>query len=143
MTTLQLPGAPSLAYDANNQLCVDGVSVADLAREHGTPLFIYSKATMLRALQAYQQGFAGRNALICFAMKANSTLAVLQVFAQAGCGFDIVSGGELERALAAGACRLPALRLSLSARGAPGLRLAWPDRAARPPAAPAARPGSR
>ena len=103
MTPLQLPGAPSLAYDASNQLRVDGVSVADLAREHGTPLFIYSKATMLRALQAYQQGFAGRNALICFAMKANSTLAVLQVFAQAGCGFDIVSGGELERALAAGA----------------------------------------
>ena len=103
MTSLQLPGAPSLAYDANQQLCVDGVSVADLAREHGTPLFIYSKATMLRALEAYQQGFAGRKALICFAMKANSTLAVLQVFAQAGCGFDIVSGGELERALAAGA----------------------------------------
>jgi diaminopimelate decarboxylase len=58
---------------------------------------------MLDALAAYQRGFAGRTAQICYAMKANSSLGVLQVFAQAGCGFDIVSGGELERALAAGA----------------------------------------
>jgi diaminopimelate decarboxylase len=57
---------------------------------------------MLAALAAYQRGFAGRNAQICYAMKANSTLAVLQVFAQAGCGFDIVSGGELARVIAAG-----------------------------------------
>jgi diaminopimelate decarboxylase len=57
---------------------------------------------MLCALAAYQRGFAGRNAQICYAMKANSSLGVLQVFAQAGCGFDIVSGGELERVLAAG-----------------------------------------
>ena len=97
-----LPGSPFLARDAAGALTVDGVSVADLAREHATPLFVYSKAAMLHALAAYQRGFAGRNAQICYAMKANSTLAVLQVFAQAGCGFDIVSGGELERALAAG-----------------------------------------
>ena len=58
---------------------------------------------MLAALAAYQRGFAGRKAQICYAMKANSSLGVLQVFAQAGCGFDIVSGGELERVLAAGA----------------------------------------
>ena len=57
---------------------------------------------MLAALAAYQRGFAGRQARICYAMKANSSLGVLQVFAQAGCGFDIVSGGELERVLAAG-----------------------------------------
>ena len=57
---------------------------------------------MLGALAAYQRGFAGREDLICYAMKANSSLAVLQVFARAGCGFDIVSGGELERVLAAG-----------------------------------------
>ena len=57
---------------------------------------------MLSALAAYQRGFAGRNARICYAMKANSSLAVLQVFAQAGCGFDIVSGGELARVIAAG-----------------------------------------
>jgi diaminopimelate decarboxylase len=57
---------------------------------------------MLAALAAYQKGFAGRNAQICYAMKANSSLAVLQLFAKAGCGFDIVSGGELARVLAAG-----------------------------------------
>ncbi len=57
---------------------------------------------MLAALAAYQKGFAGRNAHICYAMKANSSLAVLQLFAQAGCGFDIVSGGEMARVLAAG-----------------------------------------
>ena len=57
---------------------------------------------MLAALAAYQRGFSGRKARICYAMKANSSLAILQVFAQAGCGFDIVSGGELERVLAAG-----------------------------------------
>ena len=73
-----------------------------LAQQHGTPLFVYSKAAMLAALGAYQRGFAGRHAQICYAMKANSTLAVLQVFAQAGCGFDIVSAGELARVQAAG-----------------------------------------
>jgi diaminopimelate decarboxylase len=57
---------------------------------------------MLWALAAYQRGFAGRQAQICYAMKANSSLAILQVFAEAGCGFDIVSGGELARVLAAG-----------------------------------------
>ena len=57
---------------------------------------------MLAALAAYQRALAGREHLICYAMKANSSLAVLQTFAQAGCGFDIVSGGELERVLAAG-----------------------------------------
>ena len=76
--------------------------LSDLAREFGTPLFVYSKAAMLAALAAYQRGFAGRQAQICYAMKANSSLGVLQVFAQAGCGFDIVSGGELARVLAAG-----------------------------------------
>ena len=85
------------------QLQLEGCDLAPLAQAHQTPLFVYSKAAMLHALAAYQRGFAGRKALVCYAMKANSTLAVLQVFAQAGCGFDIVSGGELDRALAAGA----------------------------------------
>jgi diaminopimelate decarboxylase len=91
-----------VAYQAD-QLHVERASLATLAQQHGTPLFVYSKAAMQSALAAYQRGFAGRKALICYAMKANSSLAILQVFAQAGCGFDIVSGGELERALAAGA----------------------------------------
>ena len=96
-----LPGQPHIAY-AGDQLHVEGVSLSQLAREHGTPLFVYSKAAMLSALAAYQRGFAGRQAQICYAMKANSSLAILQVFAEAGCGFDIVSGGELVRVLAAG-----------------------------------------
>ncbi|OOG41245.1 diaminopimelate decarboxylase [Polaromonas sp. A23] len=96
-----LPGAPQLAYRPDG-LYLEEVNLDALARKHGTPLFVYSKAAMLAALAAYQQGFAGRNAQICYAMKANSSLGVLQVFARAGCGFDIVSGGELERVLAAG-----------------------------------------
>ncbi len=101
MNTSALPGHPFVAYQ-DGQLCVEGARVADLAREHSTPLFVYSKASMLAALAAYQKGFAGREAQICYAMKANSSLSILKLFAQAGCGFDIVSGGELERVLAAG-----------------------------------------
>jgi diaminopimelate decarboxylase len=97
-----LPGQPFVGY-RDGSLQVENLSLSTLAREHGTPLFVYSKAAMLDALAAYQRGFAGRTAQICYAMKANSSLGVLQVFAQAGCGFDIVSGGELMRALAAGA----------------------------------------
>jgi diaminopimelate decarboxylase len=97
----ELPGHPFVAY-RDDALHVEDVALSALAQAHGTPLFVYSKAAMLSALAAYQRGFAGRDAQICYAMKANSSLGVLQVFAQAGCGFDIVSGGELERVLAAG-----------------------------------------
>ena len=101
MTPPLLPGHPFVAY-RESALHVEGVALSALAREHGTPLFVYSKNAMLAALAAYQRGFEGRNAQICYAMKANSSLGVLQVFAEAGCGFDIVSGGELDRVLAAG-----------------------------------------
>ncbi|MBS0451211.1 MAG: diaminopimelate decarboxylase [Proteobacteria bacterium] len=97
-----LPGQPHIARNGN-ALMVEQVSLEALAREHGTPLFVYSRQWMLDALAAYQRGFEGRDALICYAMKANSSLGILRVFAQAGCGFDIVSGGELARALAVGA----------------------------------------
>ena len=97
----ELPGQPFVAYK-NGELHVESRPLRALAAQHGTPLFVYSKAAMLAALAAYQRGFAGRNAQICYAMKANSSLGVLQVFAEAGCGFDIVSGGELQRVLAAG-----------------------------------------
>lgn len=86
----------------HGELHFEGVSLERLAREHGTPLFVYSKAAMLQALAAYQRGLSGRDHLICYAMKANSSLAILQTLVRAGCGLDIVSGGELERALAAG-----------------------------------------
>ncbi|MES2281352.1 MAG: diaminopimelate decarboxylase [Pseudomonadota bacterium] len=97
----QLPGQPFVAY-RDGSLHVEDVALDAVAQAHGTPLFVYSKASMLSALSAYQRGFAGRDAQICYAMKANSSLGVLQVFARAGCGFDIVSGGELDRVLAAG-----------------------------------------
>ena len=102
MNPNHLPGQPHIDY-RHGELFVENVKLADLARDHATPLFVYSKASMLSALGAYQRGFSGRNVQICYAMKANSSLGVLQVFAQAGCGFDIVSGGELERVLTAGA----------------------------------------
>ena len=101
MTAPQLAGRPHLAYQGD-ELFLEGVRLSDLAREHGTPLFVYSQQSMLDALAAYQRGFAGRKARVCYAMKANSALAILQLFARQGCGFDIVSGGELERVLAAG-----------------------------------------
>jgi diaminopimelate decarboxylase len=98
---VQLPGQPFVAYKGD-ALYVEDAALAGLAKAHGTPLFVYSKAAMLSALAAYQRGFSGRDAQICYAMKANSSLGILQVFANAGCGFDIVSGGELDRVLAAG-----------------------------------------
>jgi diaminopimelate decarboxylase len=97
----RLPGAPELHY-ANGQLFMEGVRLADLAQTLGTPLFAYSKHSMLEALKRYQLGFEGRRARVHYAMKANSNLALLQLFARAGCGFDVVSQGELERVLAAG-----------------------------------------
>jgi diaminopimelate decarboxylase len=102
MSARALPGGPHF-HDRNGELHVEGLALSALAQEYGTPLFVYSKTAMLAALQAYQRGFAGRRSKICYAMKANSSLGILQLFAAAGCGFDIVSGGELERVLAAGA----------------------------------------
>ena len=101
MTVPNIPGQPYIAYQGNT-LCMEGVKLSDVAAQMGTPVFAYSKASMLSALAAYQRGFEGRKVQICYAMKANSNLAVLQVFAKAGCGFDIVSAGELARVLAAG-----------------------------------------
>lgn len=98
---MKLPGAPFLAYRGES-LHLDGCELAALADRFGTPLYVYSQAAMLAALAPYQRALAGREHLICYAMKANSNLAVLQTFARAGCGFDIVSGGELARVLAAG-----------------------------------------
>ena len=110
---MALPGAPHLAR-TGDALSLDGLPLAALARDFGTPLYVYSQAAMLDALAAYQRALAGREHLICYAMKANSNLAVLQTFARAGCGFDIVSGGELARVLAAG---VPAGRVVFSGVG--------------------------
>lgn len=96
-----LPGAPEIAM-RNGTLFVEDLPVSSLARRFGTPLYVYSLASMQRALSAYQVALDGRDHLVCYAIKANSSLAVLQWFVGQGCGFDIVSGGELERVLMAG-----------------------------------------
>ena len=101
MTPHKLPGQPHLAY-RDGELCLESTRLSALAQAHGTPLFVYSKAAMLAALAAYQRGFAGRRVQICYAMKANPALGVIELFARAGCGFDIVSGGDMDRVLAAG-----------------------------------------
>ena len=96
-----LPGAPYVAW-RGNQLFIEDLNLEVLAHAHGTPLYVYSRQAMLGALAAYQRALSGRLHLICYAIKANPALGVLQTFARAGCGFDIVSVGELERVLAAG-----------------------------------------
>jgi len=98
---MTLPGAPEIA-ERDGELFVEGVAAVELACRFGTPLYVYSSAAMARALASYQSALAGRDHLLCYAVKANSTLAILQWFAERGVGFDIVSGGELERVLAAG-----------------------------------------
>ena len=110
---MNLPGAPYIAY-RGDALFIEDCALDELARRFGTPLYVYSRGAMLDALSGYQRALAGREHLICYAMKANSTLAVLQTFAAAGCGFDIVSGGELERVLAVG---VPASRVVFSGVG--------------------------
>ena len=101
MTSSTLPGAPFLAHQGDD-LWLDGVRLADLAAEFGTPLYVYSRSAMRTAAAAYQRALAGRPHLLCFALKANSSLAVIKTFADLGLGFDIVSGGELARVIAAG-----------------------------------------
>ena len=101
MTQEPLPGAPHLARRGAD-LWLDGVRLSDLAAEFGTPLYAYSRSAMREAAAAYQRALAGRPHLLCYAMKANSSLAVLKTFADLGLGFDIVSAGELARVLAAG-----------------------------------------
>lgn len=103
MNSFSLPGAPVFHRSENGALMIEDLGLDELAQEHGTPLFVYSQAAIESALSAWQRGLAGRDALVCYAVKANSSQAILSLLAQAGCGFDIVSGGELARALAAGA----------------------------------------
>ena len=80
----------------------ENLSYTELAERYGTPLYVYSQAALDQAYAAYQTAFAALNPLICYAVKANGNLAVIRRFAELGSGFDIVSGGELARVLAAG-----------------------------------------
>jgi len=79
------------------ELYCDRVSLAVLAESHGTPLYVYSAEQIRYRFELFQEAFAGREATICYAVKANSSLAILRMLAELGAGFDIVSGGELER----------------------------------------------
>ena len=110
---MTLPGAPHIAY-RGDALFIEDCRLADLAHRFGTPLYVYSHASMRAALAAYQRALVGRDHLVCYALKANSSLAVIQTFAHAGCGFDIVSGGELERVITAG---VPASKIVFSGVG--------------------------
>jgi diaminopimelate decarboxylase len=84
------------------ELHCENVAASTLARRFGTPAYVYSRAALSANFLAYQQALAGIDHQICYAVKANSNIAVLNVLARLGAGFDIVSGGELERVLAAG-----------------------------------------
>ncbi len=83
-------------------LHVEGLSLAEIAATHGTPCYVYSKAAMVAAYEEFVTAFAGLDPLICYAVKANGNLSILHLLSRLGAGFDIVSGGELSRVLAAG-----------------------------------------
>ena len=91
----------AFAY-VNGELCAERVPLASIAAQFGTPCFVYSRAALEAAWMEFDAAFAGVRHLVCYAMKANSNLAVLDLFARLGSGFDIVSGGELARVVAAG-----------------------------------------
>lgn len=93
---------PTLSYQ-QELLAIEEVSAQQLVQQYGTPLYVYSKKAVLQAYQAYSDSFAEIDHQICYAVKANSNLAVLKVLSQAGAGFDLVSSGELARVLAVGA----------------------------------------
>lgn len=89
-------------YQEDSQLWAEGIKVTQLAEEFGTPLYVYSRATLERHWKAFDNAIADHPHLICYAVKSNSNLGVLNTMARLGSGFDIVSGGELERVIAAG-----------------------------------------
>ena len=84
------------------ELCVESVPLTQIAKEFGTPCYVYSHAALTTAYQSFESAFAEREHLICYAVKANPNIAILNLFARLGAGFEIVSGGELARVLAAG-----------------------------------------
>ena len=85
-----------------NRLFAENVALDDIARRFGTPCYVYSRAALTDGYRQFAEAFKSREHLICYAVKANSNLAILNLFARLGAGFDIVSGGELQRVLAAG-----------------------------------------
>jgi diaminopimelate decarboxylase len=92
----------SALHRREGELWMEGVRLADVASRFGTPCYVYSRAAIEGAWRAFDEGLSGTDHLVCYAVKANSNLAVLALLARLGSGFDIVSGGELARVLAAG-----------------------------------------
>ncbi|MDB5926067.1 MAG: lysA [Betaproteobacteria bacterium] len=90
------------AHYKDGELHVEGVPLSRIAAEIGTPCYVYSRAALTEAYLAFTAAFDGHPHLVCYAVKANSNLAILDLFSRLGSGFDIVSGGELERVIAAG-----------------------------------------
>ena len=103
---MNLPGSPYFAY-RQDDLHVENLPLSGIAAQFGTPCYVYSRAALTENLREFQAALAahplGADSLVCYAVKANPNLAILNLFARLGAGFDIVSGGELQRALAAGA----------------------------------------
>jgi diaminopimelate decarboxylase len=83
-------------------LCAENVPLAEIADQFGTPAYVYSRAALEHGYREFREACSGHDVLVCYSVKANSNLAVLNLLARLGCGFDIVSGGELSRVLAAG-----------------------------------------
>jgi diaminopimelate decarboxylase len=94
--------SPAAFRHVGGELHAEDVPLAAIAARYGTPCYVYSRAALTEAFREFDAAFAGMPHLVCYAMKANPTLAILDLFAQLGSGFDIVSGGELARVLAAG-----------------------------------------
>jgi diaminopimelate decarboxylase len=99
--TPALPDSDGFGF-RDGQLHGEDLPLANLAKHFGTPLYVYSRRAIERAFDRYAVALRGRASLVCYAMKANSNLAILDILARRGAGFDIVSGGELERVVAAG-----------------------------------------
>jgi len=93
----------SVLHREEGELRLEDVRLSEVAREFGTPCYVYSRAAIEEAFRAFDEGLQGVDHLVCYAVKANSNLAILDLLRRMGAGFDIVSGGELARVLAAGA----------------------------------------
>jgi diaminopimelate decarboxylase len=105
-----VPRAPGFTYRESKlgrgrgtqlTLHAEGAPLAELAEDHGTPLYVYSSATIQHRYRAFDKAFSNLPHTVCYSVKANSNLSILRLLAKMGCGFDVVSGGELERVLAA------------------------------------------
>ena len=101
MAECEISSLRPFALAKGGALCCDGVAIETLVRRHGSPLYVYSAGHIAGRMNLFKKALAQRDHLVCYAVKANSALAILKLLAAQGAGFDIVSGGELERVLAA------------------------------------------